>query len=171
MTSAVQLSWRNHVVVRHAQLLLLLLFIGCSTDVSDNPTLRGGYQKDQSFRLRADAIIYRFDEVHHPAEKGLHLDAPLDWKVGDLDARAVWEKKSSARIVAIVPAGTHLRVTGIRQVSTPDTATIVPCATIRLDSTQYEDVSLCALSREIPGRNYPYAPTPNPDLLELMAKN
>lgn len=78
---------------------------GCSSDVSDDPKLRGGYSKGQTLRLRVDAYAYTFNEARHPAESATQITAAKDLKPHDVTARAEWQRRNAATIVAHLPAG------------------------------------------------------------------
>jgi hypothetical protein len=158
------------------QLLGILALIlpgvcGCTTDVSGDPTLRGGYARGQTLRLRADGYTYRFDKVHHPAEAGTHVVAPRGSDLRDAAARAEWERSRGSTIIATLPAGTMFRVERIDYLPTLDTATIVPRGVILSGGGAAEErrVSLNGISVHVPSTNYPYPLAPDPTLVEVIA--
>ena len=162
------MPWRRYTIRAILNFLLIGVY-GCTTEVSSDPKLRGGYSKGQSLRLRVDAFTYKFNEVRHPAEAGTHITVPkVSNHLDDATARAEWEERNESTIIAHLPAGTILHVKRIDYVPTLDTATIVPCAVIVEGSRRGQEISLSGISIQLPSTGYPYPVAPDPSVVEIV---
>ncbi len=72
-------------------------------------------------------------------------------------------------MMARLPAGTVLRVERIDYVPTLDTAAIVPRAIIVSGSERGRKVNLGGISIEVPGPDYPSPPTPDLEVVSILA--
>lgn len=158
MTTALRLTF----------IVTLTCLSGCTTDVSRDSELRGGYSTGQLLRLRGPAIVYEFDKIYHPGERGLHVDLAGDLKMEEAGVRAQWEKRMSCTVVSVLPARAVLRVARIECASTLDTAEIVPRAVILEGELRGKVVAISALSRFVPSRGYPHPLAPDPEKVEVV---
>jgi hypothetical protein len=155
------MRWRPFAILS----LLLVGIHGCSSDVSGDAKLRGGYSKGQTLRLRVDAYAYKFNEVHHPAEAGTQITVAKASKLEDATARVAWERRNASMIIAQLPAGTVFRVERIDYVPTLDTA-IVPRAVIINGTPRGEKIALSGISTEVVSTGYPNPVAPDPNVVE-----